>query len=217
MQLITKNLYLCHMIVTDDKDEKIEDLYRKHHAISVVNQVCHGTVNQRILNIIGISNSHRKYLHGVFTEKRLQEFITEVNGLYNLSEPGHGILFVTKLRNVALDGYLTEKIYKEKNMTNEVLITVITNYGTTDELIYAARAAGARGATIMKGHGTVSEEAQRFFGVAIEPEKEIIKLIVKKELEETVMRAIYDNGNFKESGNGIVFSQEINKSLGISC
>lgn len=101
-------------------------------------------------------------------------------------------------------------------MTNEVLITVITNYGKTKNLIKVARENGAHGATILKGHGTVSQDAQKFFGVAIEPEKEMIMLIVKKDIEKQVMEAIYEEGQFAKVSNGIVFSQELHYTMGIA-
>ena len=216
MNRYTKDIYICNLIIADNKAIKAEKLYRKHNSGFVLSQPCHGTVNQRILNALGINSSARTYIQGMFSKKRLDEFMAEAKEKFDLDEPGHGILFVKQARNiyVAKTECLPES--ENTNMTNEVLITVITNYGKTDELIKVARDTGARGATILKGHGTVSEDAQKFFGVPIEPEKEVILLIVSKDIEKEVMNAIHTEGHFEKASNGIVFSQELSYTLGIS-
>lgn len=216
MNNLSKDIYICHMIVTDSKASKVEQLFRKHRAGFVLTQPCKGTVNQRILNAIGINSSARSYIHGMFTKGHLKEFMGEAKTKFHLDEPGHGILFVKQTRNIYVGGNHCFPESENDNMTNEALITVITNYGKTDDLIKAARDNGARGATILKAHGTVSEDAQKFFGVPIEPEKEVVLLIVNKEIERQVMEAIHTEGNFDKASNGIVFSQELSYTLGIS-
>lgn len=216
MNILNKDLYVCYMIVTDNKAMKVENLFRKHHAGFVLNQPCKGTVHERILNLIGVSNSDRSFVQGMFTKKRLEDVMEEAKNTFHLDQPGHGILFVKKPRTTMIADNNCYPESEEQNMTNQVLITVITNYGETQQLIDVARINGARGATILKGHGTVSEDAQKFFGIAIEPEKEMILMIVNKDIEEKVMKAIHEAGKFEQASNGIVFSQELSHTLGIS-
>ena len=44
----------------------------------------------------------------------------------------------------------------------------------------------------------------------------MILIIVDKEIEEKVMKSIYEAGQFEQASNGIVFSQELTATLGIS-
>lgn len=216
MNTIVKDIYICFMIVTDNKANKVENLFKKHHAGFVLNQPCKGTVHERILNLIGVSNSQRSIIQGMFSKTRLKELMEDAKQTFHLDEPGHGILFVKKARNILLGTNSCTPESEEEILSNKVLITAITNYGSSQELIDVARINGARGATILKGHGTVSEDAQKFFGFAIEPEKEMILIIVDKEIEEKVMKSIYEAGQFEQASNGIVFSQELTATLGIS-
>lgn len=216
MNTLNKDIYICYMIVNDNRADRVENLYRKHNAGFVLNQPCKGTVNSAILNAIGVSNSNRSYIQAMFSKKRLMEFMEEAKNIFKLDEPGHGILFVKKTNHIMFSKSECLPESEEKSMTNDVLITVITNYGKTKNLIRVARENGAHGATILKGHGTVSEDAQKFFGVAIEPEKEVIMLIVNKEIEKQVMEAIYNEGQFEKASNGIVFSQELHHTMGIA-
>lgn len=216
MNILNKDIYICYMIVNDNRADRVENLYRKHNAGFVLNQPCKGTVNSAILNAIGVSNSDRSYIQAMFSKRRLMEFMEDAKETFKLDEPGHGILFVKKANHILFAESACHPESEEESMTNEVLITVITNYGKTKNLIKVARENGAHGATILKGHGTVSEDAQKFFGVAIEPEKEMIMLIVKKDIEKQVMEAIYDEGQFGKASNGIVFSQELHYTMGIA-
>lgn len=216
MNTINKDIYICYMIVNDNRADRVENLYRKHNAGFVLNQPCKGTVNNAILNAIGVSNSDRSYIQAMFSKRRLMEFMEDAKETFKLDEPGHGILFVKKANHILFAESACHPESEEESMTNEVLITVITNYGKTKNLIKVARENGAHGATILKGHGTVSQDAQKFFGVAIEPEKEMIMLIVKKNIEKQVMEAIYEEGQFAKVSNGIVFSQELHYTMGIA-
>lgn len=216
MNQFNKDIYICHMIVADNKARKAEEIYHQNKSAFVVTQPCQGTVSDTILNALGINSSARSFLVGMIGKKKIDKFINEARQTLRLDEPGKGILFIKKVRHVYLADAVCESESEDEKMSNEVLITVITNYGMTSELIDVARENGARGATILKGHGTVSEDAQTFFGVRIEPEKEVVIMIVNKDIEKQVMEAIHKAGNFEKASNGIVFSQEISHSLGIS-
>ena len=70
------------------------------------------------------------------------------------------------------------------------LIVCIINRGFSDTVMTAARGSGARGGTILHAKGTGSHEAERFFGITIQPEKEIVLILVPKEIRSDVMSAI---------------------------
>ena len=54
------------------------------------------------------------------------------------------------------------------------LILTIVERGYADDVMDAAKAAGARGGTILHARGTGSKEAEKFFGIIVQPEKELI-------------------------------------------
>ncbi len=57
-------------------------------------------------------------------------------------------------------------------------IFCVVNAGFSDEVMFAARKAGAAGGTIIKGRGTTSTEAEKTFGITIQPDKEIVIILV---------------------------------------
>ena len=61
---------------------------------------------------------------------------------------------------------------------NYEMIFAIVNTGYTEEVMEAVKACGATGGTIINARGTANHEAEKFFGISISSEKEIVMIIV---------------------------------------
>lgn len=92
----------------------------------------------------------------------------------------------------------------EKN--GHELIICIVNNGFTDLVMDAARKEGARGGTIFHGRGTGNPEMEKFFGISISPEKEIVIILVEAEIKEAVLKAVNKAAGLETNGKGIAFS-----------
>ena len=79
--------------------------------------------------------------------------------------------------NAAPDGAVPELSFEYE------LIMIILNDGHTDTVMDAARSAGAAGGTVLHAKGTGAKQAERFLGVSIAEEKELI-IIVSKAAEK---------------------------------
>ena len=96
------------------------------------------------------------------------------------------------------------------------VILCIVNHGYSDLVMDVAKENGARGGTILHAKGTGNEEVEKFFGIVITPEKEIVMIIIEKEIKEKVLHAIYDKVGLSSPGQGIIFSLPISHVAGIS-
>ena len=74
------------------------------------------------------------------------------------------------------------------------LIVTIVNHGFEEEVMSAARAAGARGGTIFNARGTANDELN-FLGISLHPHKEIVFILTKTEDKINIMQAIKDRYN----------------------
>ncbi|MFA5421631.1 MAG: P-II family nitrogen regulator [Bacilli bacterium] len=95
------------------------------------------------------------------------------------------------------------------------LIICIVNNGFTDLVMDAARSQGARGGTIFHGRGTSNPDMERFFGISISPEKEIVIILVLKDIKELVLKAINKAAGFETNGKGIAFSMPVSDVVGV--
>lgn len=93
-------------------------------------------------------------------------------------------------------------------MTNskKELICCVINNGFSDIVMEAAKKKGARGGTIFHGRGTGMDDAEKFFGIKISPEKEIVLIVVEAEQKDEIVSAIYEEAGLDTKGQGVVFT-----------
>ncbi len=99
--------------------------------------------------------------------------------------------------------------------TDFELIVVFVNQGFSDVVMDAAREEGARGGTIIHARGTGTKEMEKRFGIIITPNKEMIMILVSKDIKEKVMNAIYKVAGLANDGQGIVFSLPVSEVAGL--
>ncbi|HON42013.1 MAG TPA: P-II family nitrogen regulator [Bacillota bacterium] len=95
------------------------------------------------------------------------------------------------------------------------LIVTIINKGWADEIVEAARSAGAEGGTVLYGRGTGVHERKSFFGILIEPEKEVVLTLIPRERTQSVLQAIIKAGQLERPGTGIAFVLDVSQVAGI--
>lgn len=95
------------------------------------------------------------------------------------------------------------------------MIVTIINKGWGDEVVDAARKAGAEGGTVLYGRGTGVHEQKSFLGILIEPEKEVVLTLIPKDRTQQVLKAIVNAGQLEKPGTGIAFVLEVAQIAGI--
>ncbi len=95
------------------------------------------------------------------------------------------------------------------------LITCIVNAGFAVEAMEAAKKAGATGGTILRARGTANPEAEEFYNISIQPDKEILWIIVPKDIKDDVMHRLYQDVGLNTPGKGIAFSMPISNAVGL--
>ena len=89
------------------------------------------------------------------------------------------------------------------------MVTCIVNAGFSQIVVEAARAAGARGGTVIRARGTANPEAEEFFNIHIQPEKEMVIMLVPKAIRDEVIRSVYKEAGLATEGQGIAFSMPV--------
>ncbi len=96
------------------------------------------------------------------------------------------------------------------------MVFTIVNSGYTEEVMDAVKACGATGGTILNARGTANTEIEKFFGLSISSEKEIVMIIVPKEIKDAVLHAIYQKVGLGTAGQGIAFTIPVEDVVGIT-
>ena len=95
------------------------------------------------------------------------------------------------------------------------LIVVILNEGYADFVMDAARSAGAGGGTVLHAKGTAGGRAQRFFGVNLAEEKDMVYIVAHKSEKAAVMKAVSRKAGPDSEARGICFSLPISSVMGL--
>ena len=98
---------------------------------------------------------------------------------------------------------------------NHEVIFAIVNSGFAEEVMDVAREQGVRGGTILNARGVAKEDAAAFFGIAIHAEKEILMMVVEKEIRDKVLNAIYKEMGMAKKAQGIAFSLPVSDVAGL--
>ena len=78
-----------------------------------------------------------------------------------------------------------------------------------------ARARGVRGGTILNARGGAREEAAAFFGITIHAEKEILMIVVEKDIRDRILNALYKRMGMDKKAQGIAFSLPVSDVTGL--
>ena len=95
------------------------------------------------------------------------------------------------------------------------LVICIVNAGFSQNVVEAARKAGARGGTILRARGSANPEAEEFFGVAIQPDKELVLILVPAAIKDEVLTTVYKESGLSREGQGIAFSLPVERATTI--
>ena len=95
------------------------------------------------------------------------------------------------------------------------LIVCIVNAGFSQNVVEAARKAGARGGTILRGRGSANPEAEEFFGLTIQPDKELVIILVPASIKDEVLHTIYQESGLTKEGQGIAFTLPVERTTTI--
>ncbi len=85
----------------------------------------------------------------------------------------------------------------------------------TDNIVDAAKNAGATGATIIPARGTGIHEAKSFFGLTLEAQTDIILFLVEEHVVTKILDAIKKAGEFEKPGTGIAFVVPVEHVVGL--
>ena len=187
----------------------------------------YGCADSSIFEYLGFGENKKSIMVSLVSSERANYIFSLVEEKMNVSKPGKGIIFTVPMTSATAflaalidkDGKNHPKIMMEEKaaMTEnkyELIITIVTS-GFSATVKNAAVSAGARGGTLIHALGLGGEEAQKFLGIAIQPEKEIILNVVTREQKNDVMNAISEAVGINTDGRGIIFSLPVDAAFGL--
>ena len=97
------------------------------------------------------------------------------------------------------------------------LIVVLIDDDKTNDVVEAARDAGATGSTVInQARGEGLQKSRTFFGLNLEIQRDVVLLLVEEHLSRSILETIAEVGEFDDkSGVGIAFQIDVEDALGV--
>ena len=102
-----------------------------------------------------------------------------------------------------------------KTQQHEAVFCIV-NEGFAEVAMDAAREAGATGGTVMHATGTARPDSELTFGVVVQPQKEIVMILVDVKIKEAVLKSLYDAVGLQTAGQGIAFTMPVAEVVGLT-
>ncbi len=218
------NIYLMTTIVDRKIVKRYLELYQENNLQVMFISLGFGTANNEVLDYLGLESTEKAVALSVIEEHTWVSVKKQLEKKLRIDAPGGGIAFITPLSSVggkkALqylienDNYQKEEETTLKDTSHE-LIVVIAEQGYTNLIMDAARGAGAYGGTVIHAKGTGKEAAEKFMGVSLALEKEIIYIVTKTEQKNAIMSAIMKDAGLDSKAKAVTFSLPVTDTAGL--
>lgn len=218
------SLYLMTTIVDRKIAKKYIDLYESNDKSVMFITLGSGTAANEILDYLGLESSEKSVIFSVLDENTWLDIKKQLERKLRIDAPGGGIAFIIPLSSIGgkktLQFLLENQNYKKEEEstlknTDRELIVVIAEQGYTDMIMSAAREAGAYGGTVIHAKGTGTEAAEKFMGVTIAAEKEMIFIVAKTTQKNDIMTAIMEKAGLNTKAKSIAFSLPVTDTAGL--
>lgn len=218
------NLFLMTTIVDRKIATRYIDLFKENDINVLHLTLGFGTVANEVMDYLGLDSREKAVAMAVVTDDLWLDIKKQLQKKLQIDAPGGGISFVAPLSSIggkkALQYLIENEDYQKKeeselkNTTHE-LIVVIAEQGYTELIMDAARGAGAYGGTVIHAKGTGQAAAEKFLGVSIAQEKEILYIVAKAEQKNDIMKAIMKDAGLDSKAKSIVFSLPVTDTAGL--
>jgi len=174
-----------------------------------------GTVQLKLLEKLGLTETHKEILMMPASEELCEVLFNKLDEEFSFKKRNKGIAFSIPFRRHHLKdgGHNQDNEASQNDFTHYCIITIV-DQGKAKECIKAARAAGARGGTLIHGRGA-GVPTDFSFPLIIEPQKDIVMIITPKDKLASIRDGITSDLELEKVGNGIVFVLPVLKTIGL--
>lgn len=221
---MSNTLYWMVTIIDRNQSRKFLSFYRNYGISVVLSTLGHGTAASNVLNYFSLEATQKAVLCAVVTDTVWNAVKKGLETIMQIDIPGTSVAFVVPVSSVGGKRQLQfitsgmpfmkgeESVLKD---TKYELLVVVANQGYTETIMEAARRGKAAGGTMIHAKGTGMEGAEKFLGVSLAAEKELIFIVVRREQKNEVMSAIMEDAGIETRAGAIVFSVPVTSTAGL--
>ena len=221
---MSNTLYWMVTIIDRNQSRKFLSFYRNYGISVVLSTLGHGTAASNVLNYFSLEATQKAVLCAVVTDTVWNAVKKGLETIMQIDIPGTGVAFVVPVSSVGGKRQLQfitsgmpftkgeESVLKD---TKYELLVVIANQGYTETIMEAARRGKAAGGTMIHAKGTGMEGAEKFLGISLAAEKEMIYIVVHRDKRNEIMSAIMRDAGMASKAKSICFTLPVSATAGL--
>ena len=203
-------LVMMITIVQRKSSEEIISFFNTNGVPMTFGRYGRGTATDMMLDYLGIAEKEKCITFSILPINMATDIskilVSKMKNIYSFAIPISSIGGNNVMEHIENDiPEELKKINYNCKFTNE-LILIVTNRGFVDLVMELAREAGAPGGTVIHARGTGIGNSEKFFGVTVGAEKEMIFIVTEKEKRNKIMQAIMKGAGTDSPAGSILFS-----------
>ena len=202
--------------------EKQEKIYHDLGLTAAITMLGRGTASRELLSLLGLTATDKAVMVAVAGRDDTRKLFSQARQKLYIDIPGNGIMLSVPVKSVGgartlawlTGGKQMEKGKPAMDFEYE-LIYVILNEGHSDEVMDAARPAGAAGGTVLSAKGTGIRQTEKFHGLSITSEKEVVLIVARSAVKADIMRAVAEKAGLDTPAGAVCFSLPVTRVEGL--
>lgn len=221
---VKKGVKLLISIVERGQGKELTRFYAAHGLSCHFQTAGHGTASSELLDILGVGSPERDVLLSFGENERVKQMFWQLHEEEENPVRARGIVCsmpLAALNTLAaaalLRGTETKNERGAERMQGKIaeeehsLILIVVNQGHTDEVMNTARSAGARGGTIIRSRWAGAEEAETFYGITLQAEKEVIAILAGDGRRKLIMESVNKKHGMNTAAGAMICSVAVDE------
>lgn len=215
-------LNLVMGIVNRTRVDAMENVVHSLNLPMCITMLAQGTATVELLSINGLLPTEYALVCTVADPELTDKLLRAAKRRMYIDVPGNGIMLSVPIKSVGggrtmafLTDHKPASGDKPATTYEYELIYVVLNEGCSDLVMAAARPAGAGGGTVLTGKGTGAKQAQKFLGISLANEKDILMIVAPSAKKAAIMQAIMKEAGPSTPAGAICFSLPVTQVAGL--
>ncbi len=188
-----------------------------------------GTATSEIMDVLGLGSIDKTVLFSTMPKAVARDALKKLRTELKLGTVNSGIAFTVPL--TGMNNFMIRMLEDIENKqqgqeqrkggflmsdTKYSVIAAIINRGYSNELMEAARQAGASGGSVLKSRRIADEAVCNKWGLGAQDEKELVLIVAGEDTKLEIMKSISEHCGVHSEARGIVLSLPIEDAIGLS-
>ncbi len=227
----SRDIRMLFVVASPKLAKKAEVMFEEGRVPLIYRSYGRGTASSEMMNTLGLSDVDKSVLICTLPKLFADEMLRKLRKQLRLGLVNTGVAFTVPITGTSGKMLkLIESMEKEEDMDANVdnkgsemkmeestytLIMAIVDRGYSEAVMEAARPKGATGGTVLNCRRVGGEDAMRFWGITLQPERELVIILADKSEKKNIMKSISEGCGMRSEAHGVVMSLPVDSVMGL--